>query len=104
MELIGEPEELPEAQASQLTALLSEYRVAFALSDNELGRTNLIKHEIKLVDLTPIRQPERPLSYAMREKVAAMIRDYLERKVIRPSTGSFSSPIVSVRKKKTREG
>lgn len=103
IELLGEPEvELSEAQTSQLVSLLSEYLDTFALSDSELGQTGLVKHKIELVDPTPIRQAERPLPYVMREKVASMIRDYLERKVIRPSTSSFSSPIVLVRKKPER--
>lgn len=56
-------------------------------------------HKIELLDNRPVRLPERPLPYALREKVAAMIRDYLERNVTRPSSSSYSSPVVLVRKK-----
>lgn len=79
-----------------IVSLLSEYRDVFALSDSELGQTSLVKHKMELVDPTPIRQRERGLPYAMRES-CAMISDYLERKVIGP-TSSSSNPIVLLRK------
>jgi hypothetical protein len=90
---------LTSEQRQDLNALLEEYSDVFALRSSELGRTDSVQHTIELLDEHPIRQPPRPIPFALREKVAEMIEDYLERRVIRPSNSPYSNPIVLVRKK-----
>ena len=98
-----EPIEIPltERQQKELEAELLEFNDIFALSDKELGRTSLVKHKIELLDHTPVRVPPRPIPYTLREPVAEMVQDYYERKIISPSTSSYSRPITLARKKKT---
>jgi len=42
---------------------------SFALSDHELGETNLVEHEIKMSDHTPVATQPRRLLYALRTEL-----------------------------------
>lgn len=84
---------------AQLENLLIRYRDVFAAENGQPGRTGLVRHHIEVTDSRPIRQPPRPIPYALREAVASMVSEYLERGVIRPSNSPYSNPIVLVRKK-----
>ena len=46
---------LTESQRNQLQQLINEYRDVFALSPEELGRTNWVQHTIDTGDASPIR-------------------------------------------------
>ena len=59
------------------------------------GETDVIQHQIRLSDDTPIRCKPYPLPYAMREELRNEVDTMLEMGVVRPST----SPIVMVKKK-----
>ena len=70
------------------------------------GETDVIQHQIRLTDDTPIRCKIYPLPYAMREelrnKVDTMrnkVDTMLEMGVVRPLTSPYASPIVMVKKK-----
>ena len=45
-----------EQQQNLVRKLLEEYQHLFALSLNELGRTSLVQHEIKLSDSRPFKE------------------------------------------------
>ena len=51
----------------QLTDLLKEYRDVFAKSTKHMGRTNLVKHKIELLDNTPIKSQPYRVSHRERE-------------------------------------
>ena len=63
------------------------------------GETDLIQHQIKLTDETPIRCKPYPLPYAMRDELRNEVDTILEIGVVRPSTSPYATPIVMVRKK-----
>ena len=63
------------------------------------GETDVIEHQIKLTDDTPIRCKPYPLPYAMREELRNEVDTMLEMGVVRPSTSPYASPIVMVKKK-----
>lgn len=46
---------LTESQQKQLQQLINEYRDVFALSPEELGRTNWVQYTIDTGDASPIR-------------------------------------------------
>lgn len=93
------PNHLSDTQKQDLLRLLDDFADIFAAPCTTNGRTNLVSHRIELTDSRPIRHPLRPVPYALREKVAAMVQEYLERGVIRPSNSPYSNPIVLLRKK-----
>lgn len=90
---------LPEEEQGKVRALLEKYVSVFAMDDGDLGCTNLISHEIPLLDDTPVRQRFRRIPPSEYEVVKAHINQLLENRVIRESCSPYASPIVLVKKK-----
>ena len=61
--------------------------------------TDVIQHIVKLTDDTPICCKPYPLPYAIREELWNEGNSMLEMGVVRPSTSSYVSSIVMVKKK-----
>ena len=85
-------------RAALLEVILANFNT-FALSDGELGETNLVEHEIKLTDSMPITAQPRRLPYALRTKLEEELERLLSAGCIEPSTSPYSSGLVLVRKK-----
>ena len=71
----------------------------FALSDEELGRTDVVKHVIDTGDHSPIRRQPYRVPVVYREKISQMIAEMQDQGVIRPSLSPWASPVVLVPKK-----
>ena len=67
-----------------------------------MGRTNLVKHHIKLTDLIPFKEAYRKIPPQMYDEVKAHIQEMLDLGAIRPSNSAWASVIVLVRKKDGR--
>lgn len=67
-------EGLSEQEASKARALLVKYQNLFAKSEADLGCSNLISHDIHVMDDIPVRQPYRRLPPSQYEVVKAHIR------------------------------
>ena len=86
-------------QRSQLLVaktLLTEFADVFAHSADDLGRTSIVKHEIRTNESKLIRQNPRLLPISQR--AVAEKENMLKRGVIEPSSSLWASPIVLVRK------
>lgn len=90
---------LEETQRNEVAALLTEFADVFAHSADDLGRTSIVKHEIRTNGSKPIRQNPRRLPISQRAVAEAEIDKMLKRGVIEPSSSPWASPIVLVRKK-----
>ena len=90
--------DLTETQKGQLQKLINEYRDIFALSPQELGRTNLVKHTINTGDAPPVRMRPYRVPEAQKERIENCIDDMLAQDVIRPSSSPWASPVVLVKK------
>lgn len=64
-----------------------------------MGCTNLIAHDIPLLDDVPIRQRYRRIPPSEYEEVKQHINQLLAAQVIRKSSSPYASPIVLLRKK-----
>uniref|UniRef100_A0A3B1JQK1 Gypsy retrotransposon integrase-like protein 1 n=2 Tax=Astyanax mexicanus TaxID=7994 RepID=A0A3B1JQK1_ASTMX len=71
----------------------------FALHDSDFGRTDKVKHQIRLSDETPFKHRPRPIRPQDLDAVRRHLQELSEAGVIRASESPFSSPIVVVRKK-----
>ena len=89
-------DELPEDQRRVLKDLVRRYPDVFT---DMPGETDVIQHQIRLTDDTPIRCKPYPLPYAMREELRNEVDTMLEMGVVRQSTSPYASPIVMVKKK-----
>jgi len=80
--------------------LLSEYKDVFSCGDHDMGLAKAVCHEIPLVAGTvPIRQPTRRLGPEKEKEVSRQVQDLLNRDLIEPAHGAWTSPVVLVRKK-----
>ena len=86
-------------QASGLSKQLSEFCTVFAKDDDDLGRTNLIKHTVKTGNAAPIRVPPRRLPFQLRQEIDIQVDDMLKKGVIEPSVSPWAAPVVLVAKK-----
>jgi len=81
-----------------LAQLLTEYSDVFSRGDEDMGLTKVISHEIPLAaGTTPIRKPTR--RPGPEKEVSRQVQDLLDRDLIEPAHGAWSSPIVLVEKK-----
>eukprot|EP00116_Pleurobrachia_bachei_P000433 sb/3460695/ len=88
----------PEHKA-QIRELVKEYHEIFSLSDKELGLTTLYTHEIKLKEDATIVNKNRPIPMHSFETAKEMIIDMIQMGVLEPSTATYRSPLVIVKKK-----
>ena len=68
-----------------LLTLLLDYSDVFARSKDELGRTDLLQHEIVIDSAAPIRQRFRRLSPEKRAEMRTLLDDMLQKNLITPS-------------------
>lgn len=90
--------ELNEEQQATVRRFFIKYQTIFAKSKADTGRTSLVKHRIDTGEARPSRQPPRRLAFGKRVLEHQAVDEMLEWKIIRPSTSSWSSPIVLVAK------
>ena len=95
--------ELSHDQLSSLLKLLNEYRDCFATSVREVGKTNVTKMAIKLLDDEPVTYRPYRMAFSNREKVRKIVHDLLEDGIIRDSESPYASPILLVKKKNGAE-
>ena len=89
---------LSDSEKVQLNRLLVSYEDLFVSKGDPLGRTDRVKHSIR-VEGPPIRQPLRRTPRALKEVVDAETQKMLKEGVIRESNSPWSSPVVLVQKK-----
>lgn len=90
---------LSAEEQGQVRSLLKKYSSVFSAHDTDLGCTNLISHDIPLLDDIPVRQRYRRIPPSEYEVVKEHINQLLGAKVIRESSSPYASPIVLVKKK-----
>ena len=96
IQLQSKAQGLSEAESIALETLMFNFSDVISLNNSDLGRTNVVRHKIDTQGATPIRQPPRRLPFHQRELVKRLLDDMLERKIVKPATGPWSSPIVLV--------
>ncbi|KRZ81449.1 Retrovirus-related Pol polyprotein from transposon [Trichinella sp. T8] len=84
---------------SALAAILREVADVLSTSDEDLGRTSVVRHAIHTGDAKPVRCFPRRIPYHQRAQVEALLDEMLRRDVVEPSSSPWASPIVLVKKK-----
>jgi len=78
--------------------LLHKYSGVFSDHEGDVGCTNIISHDIPLVEEAPVRQRYRRIPPSEYEAVKAHIHQLLKAQIIRESSSPFACPIVLVKK------
>ena len=87
-------------QEGQLAALLNRYQTVFSKNDQDVGRTELVHHSISTAEGTrSIRQPPHRLGPQKEQEAERQVQGPLSKGLNEPTNGSWSSPVVLVRKK-----
>ena len=73
-----------------------KYQNVFAKSKYDLGRTNIVQHEIDTGDHRPIKQAPCRMPLNKKEIVRKEVQNMLQNGIIEPSVSPWSSPIVLV--------
>ena len=90
---------LSQEQKQQVLNFLSQWQNVFSQDPNDIGRTNLVEHEIHLETEQPFKEPYRKIPPALLQELREHLKEMLEIGAIRESNSPFSSNIVLVRKK-----
>ncbi|GAA6081372.1 uncharacterized protein LOC125141175 [Tachysurus ichikawai] len=84
---------------NQLKALMCDWP---SVCTQKLGRTNLIKHEIRTIDEHPLRKRPYRVSKTKNDFIEEQIKELLQLNIIKPSTSPWASPVVVRDKKRWR--
>lgn len=77
--------------------MLRKYADVFAVCDEDLGYTDIVKHEIPVTNDLPVTQAYRRIPPNQFEEVKEHISGLLKKGVIRECSSSYASPVVIVR-------
>ena len=90
---------LTYAQDTRFQRFLTEYSEQFAKNSNDIGVTQIIKHDIPTGDAPPVRQRVRRLPQEQIPILQKQIDSLHEKGIIRPSQSEWASNVLLVRKK-----
>ena len=91
--------QLTTEESQAVAGLIHQYKDVFSLSEQDLGRTNLIRHYIDTGNARPIKQPPCRTSPSKHVEIERQVEDLLQRGIVKKSNSPWSSPVVLVTKK-----
>ena len=86
-------------EKDSVRSLIEKFHHIFAVEDLELGKTNIVKHEIHLDNYVPFKERYRRIPPHQYEEVKKHLNEMLEIGAIRRSNSPWASAVVLVRKK-----
>ena len=89
---------LTSTEIDRTSELLNKWKHIFSTSYTDIGKTDLVKHEIKLTDNIPFKEPYRRIAPGMIEEVRQHLKEMLEAGAIRKSQSPYCSNVVLARK------
>lgn len=90
--------ELDRDDRTIIESTLTQYKDVFSRDENDIGRTNTIKHRIHLIDDKPIHKPPYRIPVRNRELMDDTIKRLIDTGAIRESTSPYASPVFFVDK------
>ena len=88
-----------QEQKENMKKVFEDYHHLFVLEDLELGKTDLVKHVIKLDNLKPFRERYRRIPPHQYEEVKKHLKEMVKIGAIHKSQSSWVSAVVLVSKK-----
>ena len=94
----GKLKNLSEKDQDTILKVLEKHDGIFAEKINELGRTNIVRHEVRTTG-EPFALKHYKTPITLRPLVKQHIKEMLKYQIIRPSNGPYRSPVLMVKKK-----
>lgn len=94
---------LTNEQTGKIRDLVKRNLAAFQWSDDDVGITNLIEHEIHTGSNKPIKQRQFKIPQAVQGVLDEQIKDLIKNNMIEPSSSPWCSPMMIVKQRK-RDG
>ena len=95
----GAAPHLTDEECQQLRAAMAARKHLIAAGKGDLGRTDIVQHQIHTGDQPAIKQQVRRYPAARREEERQLVEDMLAIGIIQESNSAWSSPTVLVKKK-----
>ena len=92
-------ENLTPNQIIRLKEMISSYSCILSTNEFDVGRTDLLEHDIHTGDAAPVRKHPYRLSPSEQAKVDELVERMRKEGIIRESCSPWAAPIVLVRKK-----
>ena len=89
---------LTESQVAEVQDILRKWKEVFSMNDLDLGRTDKVKHRIKLTDDEPFKERPRRIPPAMIDEVRKHLQEMLDLGVIEKSESPYASNVVLAKK------
>ena len=89
---------LNTTELSEARTLLNEFRDVFSVSNNKIGRTNVVEFDVDK-NINPVTVPLRRVPMHHKDIVQTLLTKYEELHLIEPINSPFRAPTVLVRKK-----
>uniref|UniRef100_A0AAV2LRT2 Uncharacterized protein n=1 Tax=Knipowitschia caucasica TaxID=637954 RepID=A0AAV2LRT2_KNICA len=87
---------LSEGDCNKLAHLLHSYADIFSTGPTDLGRTNIVQHDIQTLPGPPVKQPPRRMAADKQLAADQQLQQSLDAGVAQPSNSSWAAPIVVV--------
>ena len=94
---------LTSEQVEKVKSVVQRNMAAFQWSEDDVGRTNLIEHEINTGNNKPIKQKQFKIPQAVQGVLDTQIKEMVKNNLIEPSTSAWCSPMMIIKQKK-RDG
>ena len=91
--------QLTPEQEEKFVDLLLRYQHIFSLHEDDVGKTDRVKHRITTTDDVPIKLPDRRVPPYLIPEVKKQLQMWLKHGVIKESNSPYASQMVIVRKK-----
>ncbi|KRY31612.1 Transposon Ty3-I Gag-Pol polyprotein [Trichinella spiralis] len=86
-------------ELDKLRALLTDFADVFSTYDSDIGRTTQTEHHINTGDAKRIGLCPRRIPWHFREQMDGLLTDMINKDIIEPSTSTWTTPVVLVKKK-----
>ena len=96
------PGGLDAEQRQQVSQLLQSYQDIFSTGTYDMGRTNLVEHEINTGNHPPIRQGLRRHPIAHLDVIDAQVRELVRNDLVEQAASPWAANVVLVRRKMAR--
>jgi hypothetical protein len=92
-------QDLPVNEKQKYLDLILQHHSVFSLDKNDLGRSELLQHEIHLKNKEPVYIRQFRIPDAHRESIEKQVAEWLKLGIVQPSRSRYNSPIFVVSKK-----